>query len=332
MVRKPMIMQSPRRTEKRPPRNAARGLTLLEVLISIAVVSLSIMPLMVNLTNAGQNNTSAYVQSSRSMLLNSILDEMDPEQPDFITGYDMGTTKDSTTYIESGRPVVFLRRVDTDNTRSSSLKRRVYLYLYRNASDATNAPFYSTIEDVGVNDLYIDVGATAESTDAAGRLWIADANYNSANHVPGYVTSYGGTTGSVADDVLNTAAATDPIYRTYRDGADLRYTVDVEPGNYLVQLYFCEFVNTITATTPNRRRADIRVGSAAFASLPVALSNYNPKETMGNLANPGDSDKAHVLTFDVNVTTTRTINIQVQSAAGGTDLTPRLSGISIHRR
>ncbi|HEY9685351.1 MAG TPA: malectin domain-containing carbohydrate-binding protein [Coleofasciculaceae cyanobacterium] len=309
------------------------GLSLLEVLISLTVLSLAIIPIMLNLSSSSQNSVGAYVNSSRSMLAKSILNEMDPEYPNF--GLDTGsngynfTAMDTATYTESGRILPYYRRVATDNTLSSAMKRRVYISLYRNTTDALSAPYYQATEDVGVNELFIDVGASSARTDEMGRLWIPDAVYDSSKFVPGYVSGFGGATGSSADDVTNINATNDPIYQSYRDGADLRYGINVDPGNYVLKLYFEEFDNTVTGVAPNRRRADIAIGDAAdFTTLPVKLSNYSPYEALTAY------DKAQVLTFEISIATasaTKSINIRVKSAAAGTDKTPRLSGISVHR-
>jgi hypothetical protein len=338
------MMKFPTESKNRPPKNFPQsGLSLLEVLICLTVLSLAVLPIMLNLSSSSQNNVGAYVNSSRSMIAESILNEMDPEYPNFVldtgsSGYNF-TALNTTTFCSdgayaancsgAGRVIPYYRRVSTDSTLSSAMRRRVYISLYRDSSDALSAPYYQSIEDVGVEDLFIDVGASSARTDEMGRLWIPDAVYSSTNFVPGYVSGFGGSTGSSADNVTNINSTTDPIYQSYREGADLRYGINVEPGNYVVQLYFTEFDNTVTGSAPNRRRADIAIGDAAdFTTLPVLLSDYSPYEAMTAW------DKAQVLTFEVSIaaaSATKSINIRVKSAAAGTDKTPRLSGVSVHR-
>src|SRR5690606_27712463 len=150
---------------------------------------------------------------------------------------NMATKSSAILEKATDRPIAYMRTVD--NTNSNAMRRRVNLYIYKNSTDSDTAPLQGqslSYYDLSVNDLHIDVGATASYLDNTGQVWITDSQYDATEHEPGYTSGYGGTAGGTTASPSITNTEVDIIYRTQRQAANtttpLRYSIAVDPGNY----------------------------------------------------------------------------------------------------
>jgi Tfp pilus assembly protein PilV len=301
-------------------KNAQSGFSLVEVLMIITFMSTIIIPFTLLLSQTSRTSRGTYIQSSRSILMNHLMDEMDPDRTTFYSLYNNGSMNTATS--ESGQVIPYMRKVD--NSKSNALKRTTYLYLYNNASDAATSPRYKTTLVQTADEYLVAVGSTANIIDNSGNLWHADSSaYDATNKVPGYVTGSSGNVITSASNVVNTTGYEDAIFQSFRDGnggGNIDYNFDVTNGDYIVKLYFAEMSATVTNTSPNRRLMDIYLeGNKMNASA------YSPYETMGNT-----SYMANIVCYDVNVAD-GVLNVSIRKNASS-NLDARISGISIRKR
>ena len=318
----------------------AIGASLIEVLLCIVMVSVAIIPVTFRMSQLSQSTSTSLVTSTRPVLLDSLIAEMNPSTPTFVTDYDMGSTKGSITVTETGKSIHYLRKVDAAN--SNAMRRRVYIYFYNNASDANSAPASQYVTDVTIDDLYIDVGNTSNNSTNG---WMKDEAYSSANKVPGYITANAGTTANPGNTITNVPSSDgmQTVFQSYRQAAvatPLQYTFDVDPGQYRVRLYFAEQTAGVNGGA-NRRLSDIYVGDQSFATLLANtpnLSGYSPFESTDNSSDTSigtvrasGTNRAEILEFYVSVgSTAQVINIALKEN-GSSSQRPQLAGISIHR-
>lgn len=248
----------------------------MEVLLIIGMLSLTILPFTLVVGQLGSSARGSYIQSSRSLLISSLLAEMDPGRNNFVTTFT-DASKNSA-YTESGQAMPFMRKVDiTTAGATTSMKRTVNLYLYKNASDADTAPYYKTRVVQATDNIRLRTGINDDLIDSSNFLWFSDGNklYSSANKVPGPVANYS-YDGTVAGDIVNTTGNDDALYQKDRySGTSLSYSFDVENGPYVVKLYFADINPTINGTT-NRRIFNISIEGTQLTATP-----YSPVESSG---------------------------------------------------
>jgi prepilin-type N-terminal cleavage/methylation domain-containing protein len=311
-------------------RRVEKGFSLLEVLLVIALLSSTLLPFILMTTQTSQNANAQLLTSSRSLMLNSLMDEVEPE---LITVGTASTftisAMDTSTYNtqgSSGQNLPFIRQLDvTTAGASDTLKKTFNFYSYNASTDATSAPLYKTTQTYWMDEFFIDCAGSSASntpvTDNALRRWNQDTSYDTATKRPGYVTPTTTTTGSIANDIVNTDKKDDVIYQTYRQsavGANIDYNFDVTNGPYVVKLYFAETSATITDTSPNRRRADIYLEGSSVAT------SYSPWLVTGG------AYRANIQSFNVDVAD-GVLNVSVRKSATS-DNEVQLAGISVSRR
>jgi hypothetical protein len=280
----------------------------------MTLLAATILPvtLVINQSRSGQR--AHYIQSSRSILLNSLLNSVDPDDPQIAANF---VNASMATISESGTTIPYIRQVDLTN--SNAMVRRVYDYVYRTTSDSVSSPQFRVNQTFELDEYRIDCGLTSGGyRDNSGFSWVSDIAYNSGNKVPGFVS--GATTGSVssATDILNTT--NDTLYRTYREGSPLSYSLDVPNGDYSVQLHFAELDATV-GTASNLRRVDIVLEGSTVAT------NFSPRETCGSAANTACS-VVYTVTVSDGV-----LNIVLnKSATSGASYNPRMAAIMVRRR
>jgi hypothetical protein len=133
--------------------------------------------------------------------------------------------------------------------------------------------------------LHLDVAAAQGHTDGNGVQWSADQAYTPGSY--GFLDNGNAYLASGPVDLTDDA----PLYLSFRQASGgqmptLHYQVDVAPGNYLVTLYFSEFI----ATAPGQRVLGVtlqnsdqspnldlyaldQAGRAVTATYPVTVSS-----------------------------------------------------------
>jgi hypothetical protein len=120
----------------------------------------------------------------------------------------------------------------------------------------------------------IDAGATAQWTDSAGHVWLADSGFKDGEAVS-------------RDESMKIANTSDPaVYRTERYGMTA-FSQAVPNGWYTVKLHFAETSGAISA--PGERVFSVSVEGVDIKDLDV-------------WAKAGAREKAHIESVDVNVT------------------------------
>ncbi len=292
---------------------AAAGFSLMEVLLIIGMLSVTILPFTLVMTQTASSARGSYLQSSRSLLLSSLMDEASIDRNYFEGAYTMAAN--NTNISESGQVIPVRRVVDTDSARTDSFKKTVYFYLYNSNADAATAARYKT-KMVYQRDTFRTRFASPNAwVDSSGFYW---NHYNvyqqTGNSTPGGSGTY--NSWSTGTDIVNTTA--DTLYQQgiYASTASLTYRAPVSNGLYTVKLYFVE--NGV----PNRW-------------MDISIE--------GNLMNPDGTYNAHtacggrhfcgnVQMFDVTVTD-GTLDVVISpSSVPGVWMDPFISGISVKKR
>ncbi|WP_373531019.1 malectin domain-containing carbohydrate-binding protein [Vampirovibrio sp.] len=292
----------------------AAGFSLIEVLLIVAMLSITILPFTVLMSQTAGNARGAYLQSSRSILMNSIMDEANVDRDYFVQSYSNALVS---TVTESGQALPYRRVVDT--AASSVFEKVVYFYLYNNAADAANAPRYKTRINFKRDVMRVRFNNPASRlgwVDASGQWWEPSNNYDAANLVPGLMvvpTGYGDNT-----SIVNLPSHPDAEmyqYGVVRTAAAFNYNANVSNGLYTVKLYFVE-------NNQPGRLMDITIE--------------------GKLMNPGNPSNAYlrcgnryycgnVQMFDVMVSD-GVLNIQVSAASAATHTSSFINAITIIKR
>lgn len=294
------------------------GFSLLEVLLIISMLSLTILPFTILMSQTASNARGTYIASSRSILLNSIMDEATVDRNYYVPLYSSATV--NSTVSESGQVLPYRRLVDTANAGESDLfKKTVYFYLYNNASDAANAPRYKTklqfkrdIMRVRFDDPVNNYGWV----DASGQWWEPTNLYSSPNLVPGFPST--NTNYYNAHAVVNLPSHNDAeLYQNgqYRTSGNINYSADVSNGLYTVKLYFVEVGYT-------DRLQDITIEGKLM----------NPDNPFNANFKCGGYDYCgNIQMFDVMVTD-GVLNIQLSPNSAAGDPYPFINAISIKKR
>lgn len=286
-------------------------------MLILAFLSTSILPYMLMLGQASSSSRGIYTQSTRSLLLNNALNELEPERPTFYTNYHNSSM--NTSYTESGSTIPFRETVSTST--ADCMKRTTYFYIYKTSTDATNAARILTAIPLSSEQMFINAGNSSSVMDQAGRTWYGDGNlYDSTKRQPGYDSA--GTSGTTesypAYDIVNTS--NDSVY--YDDkkgtgGANLDWSFDVTNGYYVVKLYFAELDTSVTSS--NRRLNDIYIEGKQMNVL-----------SLGTYERLGGNKRAYVASYDVYVSDSL-LNVSIRKNSSSA-LDAHLSGISIKRR
>lgn len=300
-------------------RNASAGFSLIEVLLIMTLLSATILPFTLLISQNSQISRGIYIQSTRSLLQSNAADQMDPLRPDYYTQFHDTTM--TTSLSESGQTIPYMVTVDTGN--SDTFQKSANLYTYNNATDAVSSP--RTIHTIfqSSDTFRLRCGTSNSLMDRSMQLWAGDGNaYDVSKKQPGYVTGSSGATGSSASDIVNASGVDDGLFQYYREGTgstNVDYKFDVPNGNYLVYLYFAELNAVVTGSAPNRRLMDIYMEGALQNS-----TAYSPYETTGG------SYRGNVQPFEVAVSD-NVLHISIRRNASSNH-DARISGIMIQKR
>jgi Tfp pilus assembly protein PilV len=286
------------------------GFSIAELLVTVTVIGLLLAPLMNVLTQDVFLQRQLKTLNSRDLLVTSQANRLSTPLNTFTATFN------NQSVVHAANSTI---KVSPSN--STVFNRQAYLYVYNNAS-ATGTSWTDGIPLNAVGDsFYMDVGNTGNPvTDSAGNLWQPDALYDSTNAVAGYVTSYGGTVPSASSNSI-TNSTTDTLYQTYREGADLRYSMPVPNDTYLVEVHAVELSGSINGTAGNRRRMDLYLESIADADTPVGTS-LSPFELTGA------ANLAIALRYTVTVSD-GVLNIRVKRSSSS-DNDPQIMGIAVY--
>ena len=311
----PVLCQPSR---KRDNPNAQAGFSLVEVLLIISMLSAIIIPFTLIMTQTAQTSRGGYLQSTRSILLNSLKDEIDPDEPNFVSRFTDSSM--NTSVSESGQTIPYMRVVDATNSgATTSMKRTTDFYLYNNSTDATSSPRYKTTLIQYAKVLRYRFGNTNSSIDNCGRYWFGDYYlYDATNKIAGLAASY--SAGSTVSDIINTTGNDDSIFQYNRYANPLNFSADVENGAYTVKLYFAEAYAAINSTTSKRRFNIYLEGVKMNTDGP-----YSPYESTGGLY------RADVRMYDVNVTD-GVLNVSLQTDSTSDDPNAFINAIEIKKR
>lgn len=257
---------------------ATFGFSLVELLVIMVIMTITMLPIILSLTQTGQLVKGNYFKSSQNILIASLTDQMDASRPDYSTLFNDASMNTSIT--DAGAVIPFLRKVDTTN--STLFNRMLYLYSYRDASDPVTGYSSRNMITQASSVFRLRCGNTSGFIDSSGLYWHGDAfAYSAVNRQPGYVTGSSGSTGNSAGvGIVNTVD--DLLFEYYREGTgatNLNYSFDIENGNYVVDLYFAELDATVTGSAPHRRLMDFYLentlaNSAAYSAYEVTGGTY----------------------------------------------------------
>jgi hypothetical protein len=293
------------------------GISLIEVLLCIVLLASFTLPMALLLQRSGVNSRGVELNTARQVVFNRILNDIDPENPDFYNTYNKAAMQ---TITVNGLTIPYITKVDDAN--SNALKRRVHIYLYRNSTDALSAPYYSYTVNYNLDELRIDCGETTLGRiDDSGQVWSPDIQYDpTTNKTHAGWNTAGAGAATTAGTVVNVSTTNNPNYTTYRRagttiGNNFEYRFDVDNANYVVRLYFAELSASTTRTL------DVSVEG----SVPTNpnMSNFNAYTAAGST-----NLKAVVRSIPVTVTD-GTLNVIVTTKTTGQE--PRLMAIVLRR-
>lgn len=295
------------------------GVSLVEVLMMLALMAATILPVTLLISQNAQVVRKVYIESTRGLFQASKEDQMDPLRPDYYTQFHDTTM--TTSLTDSGQVIPYMVNVDTTN--SDTFQKTSYLYTYNQTTDASSAPrtIYKTFQTADI--FRIRCGSNNALIDTARQFWAGDSNaYDVTKKQPGYVTGTSGVAGSSLVDIVNTTGVDDGLFQFYREGnggTNVDYRFDVPNGKYVVNLYFAELNPSVTGIAPNRRLMDIYIEGTLQNS-----SAYSPFETTGG------SYRGNIQAFDVTVSDS-VLHISIRRNASSNH-DARISGIMTQKR
>lgn len=298
-------------------KTAGKGVSLLEVLLMLTMLSATILPCALMLSQTGQNARDLYLQSTRSILLNSLMDEQSIDRNNYI--YTFATMNTDTT--ESGQVIPWRSVLDTTNAGASdTFQKTMYYYLYNTPADAVNAPRYSSKVIHARDTMRVRFGGSLNGyMDSSGQWWSPRNLYDGTNKVPGINSPDELSTNYPTQAISNLPSHRDAdIYRGgwWRNGAPIVYTAPVPNGLYTVKLYFADNMSSTT------RLMDITLeGKLMNPGNPYYAPLY-----CGN-----QSFCANVQMFDVMVTDGN-LDITISSNSNAANDDPYIQAISIKKR
>jgi Tfp pilus assembly protein PilV len=297
------------------PRRAASGLSLIEVLLILVLISATIVGFMMVVSQNRQSAKGMYLESSRSLLFNSLLSEMSVDRPTFGALFTDSSMNTGTS--ESGQTLPYRRVVDLTNSGvTNSMKRTTHFYLYNNSTDSASAPRYRTAITQSTPILRMRFGNTDGLIDNAGNYWFGDSNiYSSSNEVPGMTVTNSRINRS-GNDITNTSGNDDALFQYYQRATDLYFNADVDNGSYTVNLYFCE-AGEIGSTR--------RLMNIFLEGKRMNLAPYSPLDSTGALY------RAEIKSYDTEVTD-GTLNVQISKDPNSSDNSSLLNAIEIKKR
>ncbi len=284
--------------------------------MTMAMISLTILPFMAMMTMVATNAKATYIQSTRSLVLNSLMDEATGDRDNFAPNYNQASM-DTSTYSESGTAIPTLRAVDTTNASATdTFQKTLYYYLYNKTSDPLNAPLYQTQLVLTRSTMRVRSNTTGW-VDSSYQWWEPYNTYSAGNVVPG-LDNGAPTNKADATAIVNLPSHNDALLyqsATTYTNTTWSYAAPVSNGLYTVKLYFVE-------PGASGRLMDISIEGTLMNSG----SPYNAYVTCGNRYYCGN-----VQMYDVNVTD-GTINIQIVKNASATTNDPYVSALMIKKR
>lgn len=301
-------------------RKAQAGFSLVEVLLCMTMVALLMLPFTLVMTSTSQSARAAYLQSSRTILLNTLKNEASPNNPAYVSTFTDGAM--NTTFSDSGQVIPYKRLVDaTTSGATNAMKRTTLFYIYNNASDATNAARYKSSMVDYPKVFRMRMGSSSDVIDSLNRYWYTDTSgarqYDATSKVPGWTSTYW-TSNYWSNDIVNTSGNDDYIFQTETGSPTVNYSMDVENGAYTVKLYFCE---TNSGNTGTRRAMNITLEGVQMNTD----GPYSPYASTGGL------NRAEVKMYDTTVSD-GVLNVSVSADASATDANVNLHGIEVIKR
>jgi len=221
-------------------KKAKSGFTLIEMLMCMTMLALIMLPFALAMGSSSQASRQAYLQSTRTILLNSLKNEARPTDPSFVTNFTDGSMQTGVT--DSGTTIGYRRAVDaTTSGATNAIKRTALYYLYTNTTDASSSPRYKTTVVYYPKVFRMHFGNATDVIDTLNRYWYSDNNgdilYSGSNKVPGWASVKANQT--IASDILNTTGNDDQIYQSETYFGSGSYSMDVDNGPYTVKVLWC---------------------------------------------------------------------------------------------
>jgi prepilin-type N-terminal cleavage/methylation domain-containing protein len=296
------------------PQRCPAGFTLVEVMLVIAVLSLTAVPFALTLTQSGITAKKLNVVSSRGLVNSSRFAEAASlQQATFSSNYTDGSNRSIT---ESGYAIPTLSKVPPagDGVNPTDIfNRMTYLYLYDQDGSTL---LRRGLAFQGGNTYRLSANHSSNIVDNAGNFWATDSGsnlYNVANVQPGPLAAY--STDSQAGSITNVSGYDGAIFQTraYTSaGSPVNYAFPVPNGAYTVKLFSAEISSTANNTN-HRRLGDITLGGTVSGSTItggniVNTTPYSPYEStqgtfLGNVLMYDTYVSNGVLTISINDTT-----------------------------
>jgi len=301
-------------------RRAISGFSLLEVLMCLTMLTLMMLPLTIALGSSSQSARGAYVQSTRSILLNSLKNETTPTSPTYVSNFT--DSSDVTTVTDNGQAIPYRRIVNTTTSgATNAIKRTTLFYIYTNATDASSAARYRSTLIAYPKVYRMRFGDTPGVIDTLNRYWFSDNAaqlvYDGTNKVPGWTVA-NWTSNFWGNDILNTTGNDDYIFQAETGGTSVNYSMDVENGSYTVKLYFCE---TNSNNTGTKRAMNISIEGVQMNTD----GPYSPYQSTGGL------DYAEVKMYDTTVSD-GVLNITIAADSSASDPNANPHAIEVIKR
>lgn len=291
----------------------------------LTMMALIMLPFTMAMGSGAQSARGTYLQSTRSILLNSLKSETTPSDPNYATNFTDGAMV--TTVSDTGQTIPFRRAVDTTTSGATyAMKRTTLFYMYTNTSDASSAARYRTTLISYPKVYRMRFGDSPGVIDNLNRYWYSDSAaglvYNSTNKVPGWTTTHW-TSPHPGSAILNTTGNDDYIFQQETGSSSETFQMDAEPGNYTVKLYFCE---TNTGDTGTKRAMNITMQGVQMNTD----GPYSPYQSTGG------ANYAEVKMYDTVVPSSGTyaniLQVTISGDSSASDGNANPHGIEIIKR
>lgn len=322
--------------EKKQKPSKARGISLVEVLVCIALFSTAIVAIYIGTADSERVVAKGMKADVEAAIANMKIAEVNPFDPDVDTAYDAPssyTTGKQSYTLPSGQIIYWTRAVTSADT--SGDVKQVNVYLYRNASDVI--PYRKFRKDIVLERqsyMLADTSSIAKFyKDPTGTVWARLANNTNSTvssgdtHRPGPDSAGNNTYSPVAVDV--TDATNVPFTEMWKYGqtshasypSHLVYTFPATLNqSYTIKLGLCE----CNGGTTGQRNIRIYInGTLAEASAvdAYALAGANKaivKQYHATAMNLGSGVYGLKVDLDQNSSTLKPLllNVQIERNTG----------------
>jgi hypothetical protein len=161
----------------RHSRYVEAGVSLVEVLMSLVVVTLSLMTVYTLLVHSTNISRQTLRHSAYHMVMTSLVNEVEPENPNFFYDYEATTNPPLNTVNDNGplpgTPIPYARK---SQCPQGMFYHQIYHYVYKTPQDNLSKPVARAQQIFDINEIRVNSGLTNGAyVDTSAKTWMRDA-------------------------------------------------------------------------------------------------------------------------------------------------------------